>query len=146
MASSTAYPYPAEGSATEYLQLDNGTQATDVPRFNTYNDLTQIASVYYTFLIISVMVIVVGLIGNLMVITVILKHRSMRTTTNYYIFSLAVSDLFITAIAMPFKIISLMADADRFLLNNVICCIMEFIMPFVVFTSVWTLVAISLDR
>lgn len=111
-----------------------------------YKDLTQIPWIYYTFLVISIIVIIVGLTGNLMVIIVVLQHRSMRTTTNYYIFSLAVSDLFITAFAMPWKIVSLMADADRAPVSPVVCGIVEILMPFLVFTSVWTLVAISLDR
>lgn len=111
-----------------------------------YKDLTQIPWIYYIFLAISIIVIIVGLTGNLMVIIVVLKHRSMRTTTNYYIFSLAVSDLFITAFAMPWKIVTLMADADKVRTNPVICGIVEILMPFLVFTSVWTLVAISLDR
>lgn len=138
---------------------DDGFNATQNPCFPSlplneslwfhagyYKDLTQIPWIYYTFLAISIIVIIVGLTGNLMVIIVVLKHRSMRTTTNYYIFSLAVSDLFVTAFAMPWKIVTLMTDGDRVPVNPVICGIVEILMPFLVFTSVWTLVAISLDR
>lgn len=146
----TDNPYLVNTSVGYLAITDNETAQETPPRKWNYegpfNDLTQINAVYYTFLVISIVVIVVGLTGNLMVITVILKHRSMRTTTNYYIFSLATSDLFITAVAMPFKIISLMADSDKVALNNILCSIAEFVMPFFVFTSVWTLVAISLDR
>ncbi|XP_052870918.1 neuromedin-U receptor 2-like, partial [Anopheles cruzii] len=38
-------------------------------------------------------ILVTGVIGNLIVCLVIVRHPSMRTATNYYLFSLAVSDL-----------------------------------------------------
>uniref|UniRef100_A0A182N582 G-protein coupled receptors family 1 profile domain-containing protein n=1 Tax=Anopheles dirus TaxID=7168 RepID=A0A182N582_9DIPT len=43
--------------------------------------------------ILFVGILVTGVIGNLIVCLVIVRHPSMRTATNYYLFSLAVSDL-----------------------------------------------------
>lgn len=43
--------------------------------------------------IIYVTIFVTGIIGNVAVCVVIARNRSMRTATNYYLFSLAVSDL-----------------------------------------------------
>lgn len=38
-------------------------------------------------------IFVTGVLGNVLVCMVIIKHSSMHTATNYYLFSLAVSDL-----------------------------------------------------
>lgn len=43
--------------------------------------------------IIYVAIFVSGIIGNVAVCVVIARNKSMRTATNYYLFSLAVSDL-----------------------------------------------------
>jgi hypothetical protein len=43
--------------------------------------------------IIYVTIFVSGIIGNVAVCLVIARNKSMRTATNYYLFSLAVSDL-----------------------------------------------------
>lgn len=50
-----------------------------------------------TIFIISICLIsVASLIGNLLTCTVIYNDRTMHTTTNYYLFNLAVSDLIVT--------------------------------------------------
>lgn len=36
---------------------------------------------------------IAGIVGNAIVCIVIIRHSSMHTATNYYLFSLAVSDL-----------------------------------------------------
>jgi hypothetical protein len=43
--------------------------------------------------IIYVTIFVSGVVGNVAVCVVIARNKSMRTATNYYLFSLAVSDL-----------------------------------------------------
>ena len=43
-----------------------------------------------------VITIVVALVGNALVIFIVWKNKRMRTTTNYYIVNLAVSDLMVT--------------------------------------------------
>jgi hypothetical protein len=43
--------------------------------------------------VVYVTIFVSGIIGNVAVCVVIARNKSMRTATNYYLFSLAVSDL-----------------------------------------------------
>lgn len=45
------------------------------------------------FTIFNVLIFVTGIVGNISVCVVIIRHSSMHTATNYYLFSLAVSDL-----------------------------------------------------
>jgi len=47
-------------------------------------------------IVLYVVAIVLGLIGNLVVILTVCCRRSMHTTTNYYLVNLAVSDLAVT--------------------------------------------------
>ena len=44
---------------------------------------------------VYVMVFITGVVGNVAVCLVIVKNKSMHTATNYYLFSLAISDLMI---------------------------------------------------
>ena len=46
-----------------------------------------------TFLYVGIFI--TGVIGNIAVCLVIVKNKSMHTATNYYLFSLAISDLMI---------------------------------------------------
>ena len=43
--------------------------------------------------IVYVIIFLTGVIGNVIVCVVIVRHSTMHTATNYYLFSLAVSDL-----------------------------------------------------
>ncbi|KAK3920072.1 Pyrokinin-1 receptor [Frankliniella fusca] len=50
-------------------------------------------SVVWPLTVIYVVIFVTGVIGNVAVCVVIVRNASMHTATNYYLFSLAVSDL-----------------------------------------------------
>ena len=43
-----------------------------------------------------ILIIVLALIGNITIILIVWKNKRMRTTTNFYIVNLAVSDLMVT--------------------------------------------------
>lgn len=43
--------------------------------------------------IVNVLIFVTGLVGNISVCVVIIKHPALHTATNYYLFNLAISDL-----------------------------------------------------
>ena len=51
--------------------------------------------------VIYATIFLTGVLGNLAVCLVIVKQRSMHTATNYYLFSLAVSDLVILLLGLP---------------------------------------------
>lgn len=50
---------------------------------------------FFLFQLTTVYVIIflTGVIGNVIVCVVIVRHSTMHTATNYYLFSLAISDL-----------------------------------------------------
>lgn len=43
--------------------------------------------------VVNVLIFITGLVGNISVCVVIIRHPSLHTATNYYLFNLAVSDL-----------------------------------------------------
>ena len=57
------------------------------------------------------MICISGVFGNVAVCLVIIKNKSMHTATNYYLFSLAISDLMILVLG---KYINLVLDRKQF--------------------------------
>ena len=51
--------------------------------------------ILYPVTIIYILMFIMGVIGNVAVCLVIVHNKSMHTATNYYLFSLAISDLII---------------------------------------------------
>lgn len=54
-----------------------------------------------------VLIFVTGLFGNIITCIVIIRNKSMHTATNYYLFSLAISDLLLLLSGMPQEIYSM---------------------------------------
>ena len=90
----------------------------------------------------------VSVMGNSLVIYVITKHRSMRTSTNCFIMNLAICDLLITAFQTPLFINRLYTGGTWFegTLGTIICKVTAFGISVLVYCSVFNLVAIALDR
>lgn len=73
--------------------------------------------------VIYVVIFVSGIIGNVAVCVVIARNKSMRTATNYYLFSLAVSDLTLLLLGelrLYLKCVDIYIDRLRSLMF--ICC------------------------
>lgn len=97
----------------------------------------------FMFSAISILIGVCGLLGNILVISVILKSSKMKTVTNMYIFTLALSDLiFILHIAM-------VATTDiikHWIFGEVLCKIFWITSSLTMYSSVLTLSCLSFDR
>ncbi|XP_061174374.1 QRFP-like peptide receptor [Saccostrea echinata] len=112
-----------------------------------YKDLTQIPAVLATIIVIYVVVIVLAICGNMLVIWTVWKNNHMHTVTNYYIVNLAVSDLLVSAIVTPLKLLEFTAPCRwNIFRSDGFCSFMSYFQPVFVFTSVLTLVAISIER
>ncbi|XP_077999612.1 QRFP-like peptide receptor [Glandiceps talaboti] len=90
------------------------------------------------------LVFVLSVFGNIAVITIMLKFRRMRTITNMYLVSLAVSDLMITFFSLPFD--ALYSVTTNWPFGEDMCKITRFVQTLSVSTSVLTLTAIAADR
>ncbi|XP_078348560.1 substance-K receptor-like [Oculina patagonica] len=90
----------------------------------------------------------VSVIGNSLVIYVITKHRSMRTSTNCLIMNLAVCDLLITVLQTPSFLKHLYTGDTWFegTAGKVICKLFYFGMFLLFSCSVFNFIAIAIDR
>lgn len=94
----------------------------------------------YTFL--EILVAIVAVIGNSMVIIVFRKEKRLRRRTNYYIVSLAVADLLVGLLGIPFAVL-----ASVGLPTNLHACLFTVSLLVVLCTtSIFCLLAVSVDR
>ena len=90
-------------------------------------------------------IFVASAIGNTLVCLVIVRTPSMRTTRNYLLVNLAVADLTVALLCIPFEVV-LKLTFPRWPLGPVMCKILWPTMTSVTTCSSTTLVAISYDR
>lgn len=95
-------------------------------------------SVFYVPLVI------VSNVSNLIVIWIILSHKSMRKVTNYFIVNLSVSDLLLTTFNVPTGFYY--TTQGNWPFGEVYCKFWNFIAVASMSTSVFTLTAIAFDR
>ena len=92
-----------------------------------------------------IIILVVTFLGNFLVCVSVVVYRRLRTVTNFFVISLAASDLLISLLSLPFRI-------DQTLHNFMWCssmamCQTWYIVDFLsTIASVWNLVLISIDR
>ncbi|XP_077156543.1 cholecystokinin receptor type A [Paroedura picta] len=90
------------------------------------------------------LIFLLSILGNTLVIIVLIRNKRMRTVTNIFLLSLAVSDLMLSFFCMPFTLIpNLLKD---FIFGSTICKITSYFMGVSVSVSTFNLVAISLER
>lgn len=87
---------------------------------------------------------VIGFVGNLLVILVVVSNQQMRSTTNILIVSLAVADFLFIVFCVPFTATSYAMPVWPF--GTIWCKFSEYMMYVCAYTSVYTLVLMSLDR
>lgn len=92
-----------------------------------------------------IFILILDVCGNCLVIGAILWYRRLRTVTNYFIISLAVSDLLIAALSMPFRIHHAL-NFMRWDLGIVVCEFWVFVDLLCSCASITNLSLISIDR
>ena len=91
-----------------------------------------------------VTIIVMAVLGNLLVIVIIVGHRKMRTVTNVFLVSLAVSDTLIAAVNMPFQLNFYVQN--EWTMGETLCKLTKYIQGVVIVSSIFTLTGIAVDR
>ncbi|XP_078585859.1 rhodopsin, GQ-coupled-like [Branchiostoma floridae x Branchiostoma japonicum] len=96
-------------------------------------------------IILVVILILLGTVGNLSIILVISLTKDLWTTTNTFIINLAIADLFVTIIVDPYNVVGI--HTDQYLLDHPVQC--EVVGSICVITcsvSLATVAAISFNR
>ncbi|XP_030072774.1 neuromedin-U receptor 1 [Microcaecilia unicolor] len=95
--------------------------------------------------VIYLIIFVVGAVGNTLTCIVIIRHKIMRTPTNYYLFSLAVSDLLVLLLGMPLELYELWSNYP-FLFGAGGCYFKTLLFETVCFASILNVTALSVER
>ncbi|KFQ54899.1 neuromedin-U receptor 2 [Pelecanus crispus] len=95
--------------------------------------------------LVYTLIFIVGVVGNFLVCLVILKHRNMKTPTNYYLFSLAISDLLVLLFGMPLEVYEMWSNYP-FLFGPVGCYLKTALFETVCFASILSVTTVSVER
>ncbi|BFZ19301.1 hypothetical protein BsWGS_22339 [Bradybaena similaris] len=110
------------------------------------------AQVYYSTLFavvaatLSSIIFVLGILGNVLVIIVIARTRSMHTTTNCYLLSLAVADSLVLLSATLVAIPEPFFRIDEWPYGRVLCSLLIFLQYLGIDTSSLSITAFTIER
>ena len=91
-----------------------------------------------------VSMVAVAATGNIIVIWIVLAHRRMRTVTNYFLVNLALADALISIFNTLFNFIYMLNS--NWIFGQNYCRFSMFIVPCTISASVFTFMAIAIDR
>ncbi|KPM11168.1 7 transmembrane receptor (rhodopsin family)-like protein 14 [Sarcoptes scabiei] len=89
-------------------------------------------------------IVVVSLFGNLLICYVVFKRKRMRISTNLLMTNLALSDLLMTCINIPFNIARILLEEWPF--GSFLCILVPFVQVTSVYVSTLTMTIIAIDR
>ncbi|OPJ88111.1 neuropeptide Y receptor type 2 [Patagioenas fasciata monilis] len=107
-------------------------------------DSTKILGVQVVLIAAYSLIILLGFIGNSLVIYIIVKYKTMRTVTNFFIANLALADLMVDTLCLPFTLVYTLLDEWKF--GAVLCHLVPYAQALSVHVSILTLTVIALDR
>ncbi|OTF69189.1 7 transmembrane receptor (rhodopsin family)-like protein, partial [Euroglyphus maynei] len=111
-------------------------------------DPNQIADPLWTTIpmtILYVLILVTGVIGNVLTCVVIARNRYMHTATNYYLFSLAISDLLLLVLGLPQEIYQIWYRYP-YIFGEAFCILRGFSSEASTNSSVLTITAFTMER
>ncbi|XP_069998221.1 thyrotropin-releasing hormone receptor [Penaeus vannamei] len=91
-------------------------------------------------------ILVIGVVGNAMVVVVVARNRNMATPTNCYLVSLAVADCAVLVAAVPQEIVSYFLIGNHWIWGRGGCAIMIFLQNLGINASSLSLTAFTVER
>ncbi|XP_075210851.1 neuropeptide CCHamide-2 receptor-like [Lycorma delicatula] len=126
----------------EYGALENGTQF-EHSLDDGYVRYSQRPETYIVPVLLA-LIFLVGSLGNGTLILIFARHRTVRNVPNIYILNLAIGDLLVIVMCVPFT--SLMYSVESWPLGELICKLVEASKDVSIGVSVFTLSALSAER
>ncbi|ROI16539.1 Neuropeptide FF receptor 2 [Anabarilius grahami] len=128
-------------SGTNQTNSTNSSTTEGVILFPYYQHSLPTAAL---FTLAYLFIFLLCLMGNGLVCVIVLRNRHMRTVTNIFILNLAVSDLLVGIFCIPTTLVDNLITGWPF--SNMICKLSGLVQGMSVCASVFTLVAIAVDR
>ncbi|XP_057686025.1 cholecystokinin receptor-like isoform X1 [Corythoichthys intestinalis] len=95
-------------------------------------------------IVLYILIFLLSVFGNLLIIIVLILNKRMRTVTNSFLLSLAISDVMMAIFCMPFTLIpNILED---FIFGAAMCKTVAYFMGLSVSISTFSLVAIAIER
>lgn len=107
-------------------------------------DPIRLPSVQSVFYIIYTNIFVLGMCGNMLTVFVVFRNRDMQTVTNFFIANLALADILLCTLCVPFT--PLYTFSEKWVFGMVMCHIVAFAQGTSVYVSTLTLTSIAVDR
>ncbi|KAJ4926382.1 hypothetical protein JOQ06_008556 [Pogonophryne albipinna] len=132
----------------EGLNPSNSSRLKENP--SSYQNITFVdfylhtSSVAAVFTVSYLLIFLVCIMGNVVVCFIVLRNKNMRTVTNLFILNLAISDLLVGIFCMPTTLVDNIITGWPF--GSVVCKLSGMVQGISVSASVFTLVAIAVDR
>lgn len=98
----------------------NDTAATGVIQFLD-EDLSFPDYIRTTCMVVCVIILGVGVVGNMMVPIVILKSKDMRNSTNIFLMNLSIADLMVLLICTPTVFVEVNSRPETWVLGEELC-------------------------
>ncbi|XP_070212546.1 G-protein coupled receptor 83-like [Littorina saxatilis] len=131
---------PKDDLLAEVVNILNNSGSFNFSRLGTVDKTPENAILIFAYSILSI----IAIFGNSLVVYVILKNRRLHTATNFFLANLAVSDLLVTCLNVPFNIMRhVMYD---WVFGETLCHLVNFSLMVSVYVSTYTLTSIALDR
>ncbi|XP_009991074.1 PREDICTED: neuropeptide FF receptor 2-like, partial [Tauraco erythrolophus] len=135
--SSFEWPHALNDNGThKYLYLEGNVSYVDF-----YLHQPSVAAV---FIVSYLLIFLLCMVGNGAVCFIVLRSKHMRTVTNLFILNLAVSDLLVGIFCMPTTLLDNIIAGWPF--GSLVCKMSGMVQGISVSASVFTLVAIAVDR
>ncbi|XP_053160949.1 prolactin-releasing peptide receptor [Hemicordylus capensis] len=90
-------------------------------------------------------VVVIGIVGNCLLVHVIVRVRKMHNVTNFLIGNLALSDMAMCATCVPLTL-AYVFEPRGWIFGSTMCYFVYFMQPVTVYVSIFTLATIAVDR
>lgn len=90
-------------------------------------------------------VVVIGMVGNCLLVHVILRIKKMHNVTNFLIGNLALSDVAMCATCVPLTL-AYVFEPRGWIFGSTMCYFIYFMQPVTVYVSIFTLATIAVDR
>ena len=124
----------------------NTTVAANMDVIGATIDYTKDFTANVVFLISTIILLTVGLIGNILVIGAVLVHKKLRVLGNVFVINLAVADLCVVIIIDSFGLVGIASEGTFFDDKRVLCDMVGVFCVTSCACSLWSIGHISFNR